>query len=139
MTNTLTISLALAERFISDSSDAEGAGEVVIQRADWEELRAILAAPAVERQEPSHWADAYDNTITASHKSHNEKLGGAPAMFVELYTQPLYTSPPAPVAVPHTMKSVMSAICAINGFPMLTSNQCHALAQSLNKVKELNR
>lgn len=44
--------------------------------------------------------------------------------------RPLFTAPPAPVA--HTMKSVMSAVCTITGFPMLTSNQCHALAQSLN-------
>jgi hypothetical protein len=42
----------------------------------------------------------------------------------------LYAAPPAPVA--HTMKSIMSAVCAITGFPMLTSNQCHALARSLN-------
>ncbi|UVE48867.1 hypothetical protein KS461_09875 [Pseudomonas chlororaphis] len=36
----------LAKRIISDSCDAEGAGEVVIQRDDREELRALLAAPA---------------------------------------------------------------------------------------------
>lgn len=46
------------------------------------------------------------------------------------WNQPLFTAPPAPVA--HTMKSVMSAVCAITGFPILTSNQCHALARSLN-------
>lgn len=39
---------ALLQRIISDSCDAEGAGEVVIQRADWEELRALLANPSAE-------------------------------------------------------------------------------------------
>lgn len=42
----------------------------------------------------------------------------------------LYAEQPAPVT--HTMKSVMEAICKIDGFPMLTSNQCHALAVKLN-------
>lgn len=45
-------------------------------------------------------------------------------------TRTVFNAPPAPVG--HTMKSVMSAVCAITGFPTLTSNQCHALAQSLN-------
>lgn len=53
------------------------------------------------------------------------------------------SSPPAPVAVVHTMKSVMSAVCAAHNFPMLTSNQCQSLADALNafldKVKEMNR
>lgn len=43
---------------------------------------------------------------------------------------PMNAEHPAPVA--HTMKSVMQAICGIDGFPMLTSNQCHALAVKLN-------
>lgn len=33
----------------------------------------------------------------------------------------------------HTIKSVMTAIWSIDGFPMLTSNQCYALAQKLNE------
>lgn len=41
---------------------------------------------------------------------------------------PDYTGEPAAL----TMKSVMAAICSIDGFPMLTSNQCHALAVKLN-------
>lgn len=42
----------------------------------------------------------------------------------------------APVA--HTMQSVMKSICRIDGFPMLTSNQCHALAVKLNEAAGLN-
>jgi hypothetical protein len=38
-----------------------------------------------------------------------------------------------PAQVSHTMKSVMKAICSIDGFPMLTSNQCHAVAEKLNE------
>ena len=48
---------------------------------------------------------------------------------------------PAPVAVvmpEHTMRSVMDAIQQARGLPMLTSNQCHALADSLNYVARLN-
>lgn len=48
---------------------------------------------------------------------------------------------PAPVAVvmpEHTMRSVMDAIQQARGFPVLTSNQCHALAESLNYVARLS-
>lgn len=34
----------------------------------------------------------------------------------------------------HTMKSVMQAVEAINGLPVLTSNQCHNLAVELDKI-----
>lgn len=47
--------------------------------------------------------------------------------------QSLYAEQPAPVA--HTMRSVMDAVQQARGFPMLTSNQCHALAEALNGVK----
>lgn len=53
----------------------------------------------------------------------------------------LYASQPAPVSVvmpEHTMRSVMDAIQQARGFPVLTSNQCHALAESLNYVARLN-
>lgn len=43
------------------------------------------------------------------------------------------------VVIPdHTMRSVMDAIQQARGFPVLTSNQCHALAESLNYVARLN-
>lgn len=45
----------------------------------------------------------------------------------------MYTEQPAPVA--HTMRSVMDAAQQARGFPVLTSNQCHALAEALNGVK----
>jgi len=70
------------------------------------DLTEVIAQQAAEIErlkggqgEAAYWADAYDNTITATHKSHNEKLGGAPLMVVERYTKPLYTSQPAPVSV----------------------------------------
>lgn len=53
----------------------------------------------------------------------------------------LYAEQLAPVAVlmpEHTMRSVMDAIQKARGFPVLTSNQCHALAESLNYVARLN-
>ena len=43
------------------------------------------------------------------------------------------------VVIPdHTMRSVMDAIQQARGFPVTTSNQCHALAESLNYVARLN-
>jgi len=42
---------------------------------------------------------------------------------------------PAPVAVTHTMKSIMEAVEASRCYTVLTSDQCHALAQALNEVK----
>lgn len=43
---------------------------------------------------------------------------------------------PAPVAVVHTMKSIMEAVEASRCYTVLTSDQCHALAQSLNGVNK---
>lgn len=44
------------------------------------------------------------------------------------------------IPMKHTMKTVMVALQAARvdgkGLPMLTSNQCHALAQELNKQTE---
>lgn len=41
----------------------------------------------------------------------------------------------APVAVTHTMKSIMEAVEASRCYTVLTPDQCHALAQALNEVK----
>lgn len=45
---------------------------------------------------------------------------------------PLYAEQPAPVAVAHTMQSVMEAVERSKEYTVLTSNQCAALAVSLN-------
>lgn len=42
----------------------------------------------------------------------------------------------APVAVAHTMKSIMEAVEASRCYTVLTSDQCYALAQSLNGVNK---
>ena len=47
----------------------------------------------------------------------------------------LYAEQPEPVAVVHTMKSIMEAVEASKVYTVLTSDQCHALAQALNGVK----
>ena len=45
----------------------------------------------------------------------------------------VYAEPPAPVAVPRLeMANVVRAHMEITGCPVLTSNQCHALAMKLN-------
>ena len=65
-----------------------------------------------------------------------------PPTLLPAYIARINAEQPAPVAVvmpEHTMRSVMDAIQQARGFPMLTSNQCHALAESLNYVARLNR
>ena len=64
-----------------------------------------------------------------------------PPTLLPAYIARINAEQPAPVAVvmpEHTMRSVMDAIQQARGFPMLTSNQCHALAESLNYVARLN-
>lgn len=73
----------------------------------------------------------------------NENFIGISGKFKRdtVHVQPLYAEQLAPVAVvmpEHTMRSVMDAIQKARGFPVLTSNQCHALAESLNYVARLN-
>lgn len=63
---------------------------------------------------------------------------GAKATKDERWNIPLFLGQgeqPAPVAVPHTMKSIMEAVEASRCYTVLTSDQCHALAQVLNGVK----
>lgn len=146
MTDNLYIPRKLVQRWVDNTDffeDLSGKSMAKIAKAKEEdekineEMRALLATPVVERQEPVSYlvTDIYGQ----------KKALRAGAEGIERHRNagsdlvPLFAEPTAPVAVVHTMKSVMSAICTINGFPMLTSNQCYALAQSLNKVKELNQ
>lgn len=103
MANDLKISRALADRltraYPAEITDQETMQAMRIEAlAALDELRALLAAPAVDRQEPvgfryrahgGHW-EWMDESPFADGREHY-KLGGE-----EL--QPLYTSPPAPVA-----------------------------------------
>jgi hypothetical protein len=102
MTNkTVTMSREMAERLIKGNA-SEGATALQLFDA-WkamDELRALLAAPVVERQEPVAWVNPYALTSF----SENEKQWvRTPVSLAENrangYTHPLYTSPPAPVVV----------------------------------------
>lgn len=94
MTNTLTIS---RELIIRCERVAHDAGFVQLAY----ELSEILAAPAVERQEPAEWRYRFTHRgelskwfpVDSYMKLYN--IGNDPAYEI----QPLYTSPPAPVAV----------------------------------------
>ena len=111
-----------------------------------EELRALLAAPVVKRQ-PVAWQDPTKewSSITAKTKREWLKLGSrGHTEAANMYTIPLYASQPAPVSVRQIhMADVVRAHMEIPGCPVMTSNQCHALAGKLNacldKVKELNQ
>jgi hypothetical protein len=53
--------------------------------------RVEAANAALQLQvEPSHWADAAGNTVTADLKAYNLKAGGAPAAACAAYSIPLY-------------------------------------------------
>lgn len=116
--------------------------EIEVLRAAVKELEALRDARVdakLAQVKPVAWRykKSWEKTGWVICENHPEKLG----VYDDCYTiQPLYAEQPAPVA--HTMKSVMEAICKIDGFPMLTSNQCHALAVKLNacldEVKRLN-
>lgn len=155
MTNTLTIPRELAETLVylheTDQymdidinklrallAQADDADKVNNREMGLMQFVEKHAAPAVERQPIAEVQHGPFDDVGAPQWVRVVTLGDFDLEHIPDGTK-LWASPPAPVAVVHTMKSVMSAICAINGFPMLTSNQCHALAQSLNKVKEMNR
>lgn len=95
--------------------------------------------PAAQPQgEPVAWMDPRSPemhaTISNEVKQHNLKFGGAPSAAVNGYSIPLYAEQPAPVAVPRLeMAHVVRAHMEIPGCPVLTSNQCHALAMKLNE------
>jgi hypothetical protein len=104
MTNkTVTMSRELAERILSDL------GNAYISSRVGEELRAMLAAPAVERQESVAWAN--DQQLLLCSKSPREVQPNNPMMHdlprniagsalkTDYCNTPLYTSPPAPVEV----------------------------------------
>lgn len=129
MSKTIEISRELAERLLN--WDVDGIRAL-------SELRTVLAAPVVERQEAVAWRTG---SIVWPYKADATNHADQYGMTIE----PLYASPPAPVAVvPRLqMSHVVEAHMEIPGCPILTSNQCHALAVKLNafldKVKELNQ
>lgn len=69
-----------------------------------------------EEMSTAHWDGAYD--------AYGDGYNAAIKACKEAVAQP---------SKGHTMQSVMAAICNIMHFPMLTSNQCAALAKELNK------
>lgn len=121
------------ERFESD-------GEAFVKVGDVIDMLGNLKA-AQSQGEPVAWlaqAIGKDGEVYRSNASTTETtmrdVGFAWGQGVidrfTIVIKPLYAVQPAPAG--HTMKTVMTAICSIDGFPMLTSNQCHALAMELN-------
>lgn len=107
-------------------------------------LESGNGAPVVERQEPVAWGTMQPEFSDDDRTLITDK-DDAEVYDRQCYTlTPLYTSPPAPVAVRKLeMANVVRAHMEIPNCPVLTSNQCHALAVKLNacldKVKELNQ
>ena len=98
---------ALLQRIISDSCDAEGAGEVVIQRADWEELCALLTNPSAEplgvepvgQSQPAGYARSGNLRNLALVPMYGSiELDGIPRQEDSV---PLYTAPPEQIGRAH--------------------------------------
>ena len=67
--------------------------EIAAKRRHWtSQIRALLAAPVVESQEPVAWMTVHPNGMKGLFFP-SENIDPSP------YDKPLYTSPPAPVAV----------------------------------------
>jgi hypothetical protein len=109
MTNNIEISRELAKQLTSLDSNIRNTATYVLRglisehpQENWSDglrarMDALLAAPAVERQEPAFYAQY-------GHSEYSEDWRGVIKKQFDQrngYTAPLYTSPPAPVAVVH--------------------------------------
>lgn len=135
MSGKIEISRELAERLLNFTCNEE-----------YDELRALLATPVVERQEPVAWFGSFGTTgnmhsrVTLDspeiQKMEAEELKGQGFyMYADI---PLYTSPPAPVAVADLDVDQLALIIrTVDGNHSLGAG---ALAERiLDKVKELNQ
>ena len=134
----------LAEKMIEKWNERSAPPELA-------ELQATIAQQAAEierlkggKGEASHFADEYNNTITAEHKAHNVKCGGAPRAAVERYKTPLYASQPASVSVvsEDVLRLLQEASGVLQAFSTVsqTARAVDAdISKYLAKVKELNQ
>lgn len=148
MTNTLTISRKLIEEVVTQLDDFI-TGEVLDQ------LKSILAAPVVERQEPVAWmykrtggeilgqlvqleSDALkDIRLGKCYDTGNRYLWPRED-YIEW--KPLYTSPPAPVAVVSDLVQHLESVIAMFAPGEDKTNRTLIAARlCLDKVKELNQ
>lgn len=101
------------------------------------EIDEALAKPAAQHQgEPVVYTQFLTDVMTAaglvSHGKQDKKF--AERLADECAR--LQVGQPAPAAVVHTMKSIMEAVEASCCYTVLTSDQCYALAQSMNGVNK---
>jgi len=120
MTNDIKISRELAERWLDPSQGSVYERYQIVS----EELRALLAAPVVERQEPVAEVVMVDPFVLTTGNLHLLRKGAK-----------LYTSPPAPVTV------VLPASRYIFDKDYDDEDRSYSMGWNacLNKVKELNQ
>lgn len=93
-------------------------------------LLELMQSGAFEKPGAQHQGEP----VARFHKSPVKKHVSIDLLRTDLkHGQLLYAEQTAPVA--HTMLSIMEAVEASKVYTMLTSDQCHALAQVLNGVK----
>jgi hypothetical protein len=108
----------------------EDAAQWVPHRWVIEAMRAILAAPAVERQEPAGYANS---DHLGNFEIINLKLSAGKGSDHVLYDKPLYTSPPAPVSVVLPERRIEDFESRDQALRAASWNAC------IDKVKELNQ
>lgn len=75
-------------------------------------------------------AEYFKRKFLETEKYESDRFNYGLSVWLARATLPVKSAP-----VAHTMRSVMDAAQQARGFPVLTSNQCHALAEALNGVK----
>lgn len=149
MSDSLYIPRQLVQRWVDNTDffeDLRGKSMTEIDKAKkdddliTEELRAILAAPVVERQEPVAFVRITEGNPKVSLFSWVQKV----PLPVGKYQ--LYTSPPAPVAVvlpDHEFRETVNRLRAISEMyghtDQLRERISMELRACLGKVKELNQ
>lgn len=161
MTDKIEVSRDLLEALIA-SDFAEDCQECGIGQGEpWKELRALLAAPAVNRQEPVAWMyrreggeilgqlvqmESDELKVIRLGKFHDNRTRYLWPREDYIEWRPLYTSPPAPVAVVLPIESdFYLEVFKIYGFGpdnlcMLNGEDLKKLWNAcLDKIKQLNK
>lgn len=127
--------------------------ESSVTDAEWSELRAVIAqeaGPVVERQEPAAWirkitdVDGKDyQTIIATQKPavfYPYQWDSRPLDGFKIIDTPLYTSPPAPVAVVDLLREISDYLDGSTRNAVWCDSILHKkMKVCLDKVKELNQ
>lgn len=124
-----------------------------VQTENYEALKAAQpkGEPVAYRYKEGHASWENENPWVPTTLGHGEVLLGRKELaangtfkgeerdhHLALVVEPLYAEQTAPVAVKHTMRSIMEAVERSSEYTVLTSNQCAALAAALNTTRPVH-